>query len=587
MSEEQLDKWCQEIDEEEAKREEETLNRVKWLKQRDLRKQEIERAWRLTKSPPVSLAGQKRKCPDDDDFLEPEIGTCQYVNVQQPVKPALSPLLTSLLKSPSQVPIATSSILHNAITQQTTKLPEVSSSQLHSFSPNQSDDCSQPLNADILDDNNLKIDDLAKSILVEDGPFPEIKKEEVDDIISEIIENNHDIVSDPEQHLQLDGNGDININLELDELEQEEGSPVKPEVVDPFEFQEDPIVESPVKTVKDGQHLPLYQHPSPVKVEEAESSPFETTETVVADEPVIASDCPVVDEEEAKPSAAQEDVSEKAEALEEEGSGTLAEAPSSDEPPSESPEDALAKPDDSSLPPSEAPEYQDDLYDNVNMEVKIDKTGKTKRDYSRPKKRDDKNFDLLLGIDPPHPDNDDEEKKEPVVRLLKVDNERSNSPWTEEEDGNSPACDDDKDYRNWKKSMMLVYNRLASNKYASLFFKPITEEQAPGYGAIVYRPMDLQTIKKNIDTGVIRTSLEFKRDVMLMFTNAIMFNKTQDTVYSMALQMQKESMDPVDILLQAEGQLEAPVRRETRTSEIGCKRKRGVEESAKKKKKDE
>lgn len=61
---------------------------------------------------------------------------------------------------------------------------------------------------DILDDaqlTNIKLDDLANSILVQDGPLPEIKKEEVDDIISEIIENAGDIVEDPEQHLQLDG----------------------------------------------------------------------------------------------------------------------------------------------------------------------------------------------------------------------------------------------------------------------------------------------------------------------------------------------------------------------------------------------
>lgn len=85
--------------------------------------------------------------------------------------------------------------------------------------------------------------------------------------------------------------------------------------------------------------------------------------------------------------------------------------------------------------------------------------------------------------------------------------------------------------------------------------------------------MDLQTIKKNIENGTIRTTLEFKRDVMLMFTNAIMYNKTNDFVFNMASQMQQESLQPIDILLQA--QLgEASFRRETRTSESGMKRKR-------------
>lgn len=50
---------------------------------------------------------------------------------------------------------------------------------------------------------------------------------------------------------------------------------------------------------------------------------------------------------------------------------------------------------------------------------------------------------------------------------------------------NSPASsnafyEDDREYKNWKKSVMLVYNRLATNRYASLFLKPITEDHAPG-----------------------------------------------------------------------------------------------------------
>lgn len=127
-------------------------------------------------------------------------------------------------------------------------------------------------------------------------------------------------------------------------------------------------------------------------------------------------------------------------------------------------------------------------------------------------------FDMLLAIEKAHledvdaaeevfSDNaTDTEKKDPIVKPKadKSENERSSSPWTEEEDNaskskrsysmpatpidsvpNSPASslifyEDDKDYRNWKKSVMLVYNRLATNKYASLFLKPITDDQAPG-----------------------------------------------------------------------------------------------------------
>lgn len=132
---------------------------------------------------------------------------------------------------------------------------------------------------------------------------------------------------------------------------------------------------------------------------------------------------------------------------------------------------------------------------------------------------------------------------------------------------------------------MLVYSRLATHKYASLFLKPITDEQAPGYHSVIYRPMDLQTIRKHIENGAIKTTAEFQRDVLLMFSNAIMYNKTNQVVYNMAQEMQQESIEHIQIFLQA--QQDTPVRRETRTSEPGSKRKRGPEENVRSKKRKE
>ncbi|XP_033208540.1 bromodomain-containing protein 8-like [Belonocnema kinseyi] len=136
------------------------------------------------------------------------------------------------------------------------------------------------------------------------------------------------------------------------------------------------------------------------------------------------------------------------------------------------------------------------------------------------------------------------------------------------------------DYRAWKKAVMLVYNRLATHKYASAFLRPITEDQAPGYHSIIFRPMDLSTIKKNIDNGTIRSTRHFQRDVMLMFQNAIMYNKHDTFVYKMAITMQEECLQHMQILVQVTGEMS--FRRETRTaasssseaSESGVKRKR-------------
>lgn len=103
------------------------------------------------------------------------------------------------------------------------------------------------------------------------------------------------------------------------------------------------------------------------------------------------------------------------------------------------------------------------------------------------------------------------------------------------------------DYRAWKKAVMLVFNRLVTHKYASVFLRPITEDQAPGYHSVIFRPMDLSTIKKNIDNGTIRSTMHFQRDVMLMFQNAIMYNKQDTFVYKMAVSMQEECLQHMQV----------------------------------------
>jgi bromodomain-containing protein 8 len=76
---------------------------------------------------------------------------------------------------------------------------------------------------------------------------------------------------------------------------------------------------------------------------------------------------------------------------------------------------------------------------------------------------------------------------------------------------------------------------------------PVKDEIAPGYSNVVYRPMDLTTIKRNIENGNIKTTKEFQRDIMLMFTNAIMYNSSNHDVYKIALEMYKEVMNNVEV----------------------------------------
>lgn len=62
-----------------------------------------------------------------------------------------------------------------------------------------------------------------------------------------------------------------------------------------------------------------------------------------------------------------------------------------------------------------------------------------------------------------------------------------------------------------------------------------------------FRPLDLQTIKKNIETGKIRSTDEFLRDILIMLNNAIMYNKSNSPIYLMAREMQEESVAHVNV----------------------------------------
>nr|XP_026487094.1 bromodomain-containing protein 8-like [Vanessa tameamea] len=171
--------------------------------------------------------------------------------------------------------------------------------------------------------------------------------------------------------------------------------------------------------------------------------------------------------------------------------------------------------------------------DDTPMELsrEEEKDGKKKRDYSRKKKSDS--------------------------RTCSGSESAPESP---------SASDAERQHRLWKKSVMLVYSRLCAHKYASLFLRPISDEEAPGYSVVVKRPMDLSTVRRNIDAGHVRTTAEFQRDVLLMLSNALLYNSSSHSVYAMAREMHEDAQCQLGMLLaaQAHAGLCAPPRRKRR-----------------------
>ncbi|XP_063391826.1 bromodomain-containing protein 8-like [Cydia fagiglandana] len=186
-----------------------------------------------------------------------------------------------------------------------------------------------------------------------------------------------------------------------------------------------------------------------------------------------------------------------------------------------------------------------DTDDDTPMEVRMlsreeEKDGKKKRDYSRKKKSDSRTCS----------------GSESAAEASAPDSPHAN--------------DAERQHRLWKRSVMLVYSRLCAHKYASLFLRPITDEEAPGYSVVVKRPMDLTSIKRNIEAGNIRTTAEFQRDILLMLSNALMYNSSEHSVYQMAKELHEEAVSQLGMLLAAQahaGLAECAPRRKRRRAD--------------------
>ncbi|RPB27977.1 hypothetical protein L211DRAFT_476286 [Terfezia boudieri ATCC MYA-4762] len=109
-------------------------------------------------------------------------------------------------------------------------------------------------------------------------------------------------------------------------------------------------------------------------------------------------------------------------------------------------------------------------------------------------------------------------------------------------------------------SAPLLHN-ISAHRFANLFMAPVGERVAPGYSRLVYRPMDLKTIKAAIKNGAtavnqltaasttttaivppkgIVNSAQLERELFRMFANAVMYNKSNTEIVKETVEMGKE-----------------------------------------------
>ncbi|KAI7863214.1 hypothetical protein BDF14DRAFT_1734443 [Spinellus fusiger] len=94
---------------------------------------------------------------------------------------------------------------------------------------------------------------------------------------------------------------------------------------------------------------------------------------------------------------------------------------------------------------------------------------------------------------------------------------------------------DEQRQKSWQKNIGLLWREIANHKNGAMFMNPIKEATAPLYYDIL-----------------IKTTLEFERDIVLMLTNSLMYNKEGTEVYQMAQEMLEDATEQITIFKMAD-----------------------------------
>ncbi|ALC47152.1 Brd8 [Drosophila busckii] len=110
---------------------------------------------------------------------------------------------------------------------------------------------------------------------------------------------------------------------------------------------------------------------------------------------------------------------------------------------------------------------------------------------------------------------------------------------------NSPASSEPPDERREtraaaKKLFLGIYNTLLESKHSTCFRRAFHDEHTHKQADCCLRPMDLPSLKRNIDTGHIRHISELQRDVLLMCHNLLLIYKPHTPIYKSALLFMQE-----------------------------------------------
>lgn len=86
-----------------------------------------------------------------------------------------------------------------------------------------------------------------------------------------------------------------------------------------------------------------------------------------------------------------------------------------------------------------------------------------------------------------------------------------------------------------------IIDSISSLKFSSPFLNPVNENDAPSYYSVIYQPRDLKSIKNMVKIGEIANIKQLEREIMLMYANSVMYNRSNTDMNKWALEMEEES----------------------------------------------
>ncbi|KAI7901071.1 uncharacterized protein BX663DRAFT_438330 [Cokeromyces recurvatus] len=95
---------------------------------------------------------------------------------------------------------------------------------------------------------------------------------------------------------------------------------------------------------------------------------------------------------------------------------------------------------------------------------------------------------------------------------------------------NNSLEDDEQQLKNWRKTIYILWQQIANSKTGTMFLNPVNNRKEPFYNKVV-----------------IKTTREFERDIVLMLTNSLMYNKEGSERYLLTLNMLEDVREQFEI----------------------------------------